>query len=136
MTFDSVRGRTVLFGGVGTGAYLADTWEWNGAAWAGVSEFGPQQRAFAALGFDGSEGVLFGGTFQNQNGASIYLGDTWSWDGRFWTQRQDIGPQSRAGHAMAFDGGRKKMVLFGGSSAANQDLGDTWELAEMPTPGG
>jgi hypothetical protein len=32
----------------------------------------------------------------------------------FWTQRQDIGPRARAGHAAAYDAGRHRTVLFGG----------------------
>ncbi|OYD73752.1 UNVERIFIED_ORG: hypothetical protein BDU10_5438 [Burkholderia sp. CF145] len=126
MTFDSVRGRVVLFGG----SLQGDTWEWNGTVWVRVSEFGPPRRAFAAFDFDGSEAILFGGESEG------FLGDTWSWDGRFWTQRQDIGPLPRAFAAMAFDSSRKRIVLFGGSSRLPPDsgLGDTWELAERPTP--
>ncbi|WP_091790402.1 kelch repeat-containing protein [Paraburkholderia steynii] len=138
MTYDSVRGRVVLFGGVGETAYLGDTWERNGNNWVRVSHFGPVTRAFAGLGFDGSECILFGGEIETLTSpASVFLGDTWSWDGRLWTQRQDIGPQARCSHAMTFDGSRKKMVLFGGSGRGTQtDLGDTWELAERSNPGG
>jgi hypothetical protein len=39
-----------------------------------------------------------------------------------WTQRQDVGPSKRAGHAMAYDSARARVVLFGGA-----DLRDTWE---------
>ena len=47
-----------------------------------------------------------------------------------WTQRQDIGPSARSLHAMAYDGNRKRTVLFGGTvyprdTASN--LSDTWE---------
>jgi hypothetical protein len=35
MTFDSERGRTVLYGGF-NGAQLGDTWEWDGAQWTQV----------------------------------------------------------------------------------------------------
>ena len=141
ITFDSGRGRTVLFGGTRPGATeaevnLGDTWEWSGAAWVRVSTFGPSGRLGAALGFDGSKVILFGGGFETAAGSVIPLGDTWSWDGRFWTQRQDIGPLPRFGRAMAFDGSRKKMVLFGGTGPSNRNLADTWELAERPAPGG
>jgi hypothetical protein len=46
--------------------------------------------------------------------------------GLFWTQEQDIGPSARAGHAMAFDSARHRMVLFGGDSAGSAFLADTW----------
>jgi hypothetical protein len=44
-----------------------------------------------------------------------------------WTQKQDIGPRPRVGHAMAFDAARRRIVLFGGDSLANTLFGDTWE---------
>src|SRR5215204_4151598 len=45
-----------------------------------------------------------------------------------WTQKQDIGASSRAGHAMAYDAARKLTVLFGGSRSSSL-LGDTWPWA-------
>ena len=32
----------------------------------------------------------------------------------FWTQKQDIGPSSRTGHGLTYDGERKRVLLFGG----------------------
>jgi Galactose oxidase, central domain len=46
--------------------------------------------------------------------------------GVFWTQEQDIGPSGRAGHAMAFDAARHRVVLFGGDSPRSAFLADTW----------
>src|SRR5262245_28004587 len=42
-----------------------------------------------------------------------------------WTQRQDIGPSGRAGHAIAYESARKRTLLFGGRG--KESLGDTWE---------
>jgi hypothetical protein len=44
-----------------------------------------------------------------------------------WTQRQDIGPQARASHAMAYDTGRQRTVVFGGQLQNGGAAGDTWE---------
>jgi N-acetylneuraminic acid mutarotase len=44
-----------------------------------------------------------------------------------WTQKQDIGPLPRAGHAMAFDTTRRRVVLFGGTTLAGTFFADTWE---------
>jgi hypothetical protein len=44
-----------------------------------------------------------------------------------WTQKQDIGPRSRVGHAMTYDAGRQRVVLFGGDSLGGTLFGDTWE---------
>lgn len=44
----------------------------------------------------------------------------------FWTQKQDIGPGARSGHAMAYDEARKQTLLFGGSLANGSLASDTW----------
>jgi len=74
--------------------------------------------------FDGIHVLLFGGASQN-----ALLRDTWSWDGKHWTQIQDIGPGPRTFAAMAYDSNRSRTVLFGGAGQ-NALLGDTWELYE------
>jgi hypothetical protein len=58
-------------------------------------------------------------------------GQTWDWDGRVWTQRQDMGPSARYAPALACDNQRDRVVLFGGSGYVPPYgyLGDTWELA-------
>lgn len=43
-----------------------------------------------------------------------------------WTQKQDIGPAPRCGHALAYDANRKRVVLFGGETAGDK-VNDTWE---------
>ncbi|WP_329568281.1 Kelch repeat-containing protein [Streptomyces sp. NBC_01361] len=63
--------------------------------------------------------VLFGGQFE----AEVF-GDTWEWDGIFWTQVADIGPKSRVGHTLSYDTVRRRCVLFGG--IAGGTLADTW----------
>ena len=43
-----------------------------------------------------------------------------------WTQKQDIGPAPRVGHAMAYDAARGRVVLFGGDTLGPEPFGDTW----------
>jgi hypothetical protein len=64
--------------------------------------------------------VLFGGF----DGVAD-LGDTWVWDGAFWTQVAETGPTARRAHTMAYDAARRQVVLFGGMSDATS-LDDTW----------
>jgi len=71
--------------------------------------------------YDGSSVLLFGG-----QGAG-YFSETWLWDGKHWTQLQDIGPAPRSPAGMVFDSGRNRSVLFGGGNQGGS-LGDTWEL--------
>jgi hypothetical protein len=115
---DSARSRVVLFGGRGGSGPLADTWEWDGAAWTQVADTGPSARSRHALAYDSARSrvVLFGG--EDTGGL---LGDTWEWDGDGWTQVADTGPAARSGQAMCFESQAARTVLFGGS-----DGSDTW----------
>jgi hypothetical protein len=83
--------------------------------------------------FDGGGTLLFGGAGSVTGQPATLSGATWQWDGKRWTQRQDIGPSPRWGHAMAFDSDRSRTVLFGGVSEEPSEadtvaaLDDTWE---------
>jgi hypothetical protein len=70
--------------------------------------------------------VLFGGSSN-----SGLVGDTWEWDGEQWTQLGDTGPLPRSGHALTYDSGRQRIVLFGGvrqNNVAWLTLGSGTEL--------
>jgi hypothetical protein len=135
MVYDTGRKRLVLFGGISTTALFGDTWEWDGNAWEQVAEFGPSARMGHAMVYDPGRArtVLFGGA-DVVNGLEHSLKDTWEWDGKRWLQTEDMGPERRYFHAMAYDGSRHKVVLFGGhtSEASPEiELNDTWELAGL-----
>lgn len=69
--------------------------------------------------------VLFGGV----SGSRI-LGDAWEWDGNRWALAATEGPAPRTLHGLAYDGARRRVVLFGGTSELSPDTpahGDTWE---------
>ncbi|MEM7201346.1 MAG: kelch repeat-containing protein [Planctomycetota bacterium] len=69
--------------------------------------------------------LVFGGL--GAGSPAPFLGDTWAWDGRGWTQLQPaITPSPRADAAYAYDPLRQRVVLFGGEDATGS-LGDTWE---------
>ncbi len=57
--------------------------------------------------------------------ASTLLADTWTFDGKAWSQDNVSGPPPRATAAMAFDEKRGVTVLFGGVSTSGL-LDDTW----------
>ncbi len=132
--YDAIRSEVVLFGGATAAGVVGDTWAWDGTSWTQRAHFGPPPSASAALVFDGTVALLYGGVASlTDPNATVYAG-TWQWDGVHWTQRQDIGPGPRSAAAMAFDTARGCAVLFGGVSAppANNTasshlLGDTWE---------
>ncbi|MBI2394594.1 MAG: hypothetical protein HYV09_33805, partial [Deltaproteobacteria bacterium] len=129
MAFDSKRGRAVLFGGTGG---MAETWEWNGSAWARACDTAPCSttlppgRKFAAAAFDSDRNrvVVFGGA--GTAWLSV-LGDTWEYTGTAWVQVATTGPSAREQARLAYDPVRKKTILFGGYASGGGALGDTWE---------
>jgi hypothetical protein len=134
LAYDSVRQRTVLFGGNdGVGA-LNDVWEWDGTSWLEVtpplSESAPSIRCGHAMVFDTRRGrmVVFGGltgatgSYCNSGTASS---ETWEWDGRHWHQRSGEWPGLRIGAAMAWDPTHHAALLFGGYEGAAWAPG-TW----------
>jgi hypothetical protein len=122
ITFDSLRGVTVMFGGGNGLVGMFDTWEWDGAAWTErFPTSNPPPRESGRLAFDSARGVtvLFGGYL---TGAA---NDTWEYDGTNWTQHTPgTNPPPRYYHAVAYDAARNETVLCGGYGGGY--LGDTW----------
>jgi Divergent InlB B-repeat domain/Galactose oxidase, central domain/Kelch motif len=136
IAYDSARQQVVLFGGQGSAGHaLADTWVWDGTNWTQKSPAtSPPGRFCGGMAYDSvhQQIVLFGGT--NYAGGTPYnvFADTWVWDGAKWTQKPAAGPAMRLGAAMAWDGARQRIVLFGGLSdvlsvnPAAPFYSDTW----------
>ncbi len=129
ITYDARRGRVVLFGGRdllpdGGSRRLGDTWEWDGARWARVSDAGPAARSGAAMAYAPEAGgvVLFGGS-------GGPLGDTWLWDGRAWTRLPVPLAPGRFNTVMARDPRSGRLVRTGGWDGEKR-VSDTWELRE------
>ncbi len=126
MAYDVARDRVVLFGGVGSGGPLDDTWELDGEGWRRIkTAHRPPARASHVMAYDAERGVvvLFGGA-----GSTNHLNDTWEYDGADWRPIQTAhSPSSRSKSAMAYDGARQEMVLFGGEDDCNYgSMQDTW----------
>jgi hypothetical protein len=135
MVYDIARERVILFGGADESKVCGDTWEWDGQMWTLVNQSGPGPRTFPAMAYDSvrKKVVLFGGNrvlFGRSPAEIKFLDDTWEWDGKKWTRIEAAGPSPRAEAAMAFDGRRQRVVLFGGHNRTGESgsrLGDTWE---------
>jgi len=137
MAYDSSRHRTVLFGGRSQTAPVGDTWEWNGSIWSQAADFGPNACVASAMAFNGHGVILYGGiSSPAPDPAPEVFRNTWEWNGRHWTQRQDIGPGPRWLHGLAFDSKANRLVLFGGLSeffpnaGSTEARGDTWESSD------
>ncbi|HET9780170.1 MAG TPA: kelch repeat-containing protein [Candidatus Dormibacteraeota bacterium] len=74
----------------------------------------PVPRTDAAVAYDQAHGsmVVFGGNAQNGRPAT---NETWTWDGKFWTQHHPAAsPTPRLNAVMAYDAVDHDVVLFGG----------------------
>jgi hypothetical protein len=131
LAYDSVRGRTVMFGGKSNAiGHLSDTWEWDGTTWTQRSSGGPSPRKWHAMAFDSVRGVtvLFGG--RHDESPYQTFADTWEWNGQYWFQHFGVSaPAARRAHSMAFDAHRGVTVLYGGDnpSSGGFHFSDTWE---------
>lgn len=135
LVYDDALRALVMFGGqqvVGT-VVPRDTWLFTGSTWKLGPIAGPPARADASMAYDAAthQVVLFGGraaTFAdgNQTGptGTEYLGDTWTFDGRRWSQWQGQGgPDPQAGALVTYDAAARQVVLFGRTTAGD---GGTW----------
>lgn len=125
MVYDKARHRMVSVGGRdGSGAFLADTWEWNGetATWTRVDEASIGARAAPTAAYDEvrQRTVLFGGAVGSA------LRDLYEWDGTSWTLRSTEGPPGRQFPTSVYDPLRQRYVLFLGIDAVGQQP-ETWE---------
>src|SRR5687768_14661980 len=93
----------------------------NTPSWQTLSY--PGARASHAAAFDPVSGriIALGG----QRGTTA-LNEVVAWDGASWAALPS-GPSARSAPAMVWDDRRQCAVVFGGLSAANANLGDTWE---------
>jgi hypothetical protein len=122
MTFDSRRGRVVLFGG--SGGPTGDTWEWDGQNWVNITSAESGGRFNSTMTFDQENGnaIRFGGWTGKSRAR-----DTWRYDSHHWQQVADNGPKGRNHASMTYDDHRKVVVMYGGHDG-EYVFGDTWEL--------
>jgi len=124
LAYDPERARVVAFG---NSFNTSVTQEWDGHGWLTAGGAEPSPRQASAMAWDGSSHrvLLFGGS--DSSGA---LADTWAWDGTQWSNVSPApanSPSPRANATMAYDPGRGRVVLCGGSPQAGVYLNDTWE---------
>ncbi len=147
MLYQKSTGKILLFGGgrsnlttdgMGVSASFDDTWELDPAtgSWTELAPTSrPSVRHDFGLVWDSKRNVavLFGGMQIDIPGATgVLKQDTWEWDpsAQTWAERATTGskPVQRYGHAMAYDAGRGKVVVFGGSDMQTAGIkNDMWE---------
>lgn len=139
LAHDSLQAKTLFFPGGSSDGGANDVVAWDGSVWSPLAPpASPPVRTRHAVAFDAARAVtvLFGGAAAQSN-TLVVRQDTWTFDGSVWTQRFPATfPAVRAGHALAYDSARQRVVLFGGAtvglaSTGNRPpevfYGDTWE---------
>lgn len=130
ITYDQGLDRVILFGGV-AGHDLGDTWtyDYNTDTWRNMAPAkSPPARRYSYMAYDPTSHrtVLFAGITGSEEKP---LCDTWAYDlaKNSWIPLSPGGmPSARGWHAMAFDGGIGKIVLFGGGADRHHFQNDTW----------
>ena len=99
----------------------------RGGSTTADSASAPPPRSQAGLAADDVHQfvVLFGGRSGSGNGL---LGDTWTWDGRRWSERHPAhSPSPRSAVAMTSDPNGGGVLLVGGVGPDGRVLSDDWE---------
>jgi hypothetical protein len=116
MVYDPVRSRVVLFGGnrPNNVTNYADTWEYDGNAWAKVADTVPGSRAYPCLAFDTDRNVVM--MVGGQNNLNQAYREAWAWDGGTWIRESTTGPANGYGVSFDYDRTRKTGIFFGGTT--------------------
>ena len=141
MTYDPLRGQTVLFGGATTGGSLKnETWFWDSVDWTkcpGIQCTGdqPAARQTARMDFDpvAKVIVMFGGA-----GSSDVLADTWVWTGTNWSQCVTGNcltgaPVKRAANGMAPDRNGMMLMMQGQNNDPQRSVRDDFWTFQTKT---
>ncbi len=107
---------------------MAHMWSWTGATWEELhtAQLPPSSGPMAYDAARGQVVMLIPRPTANPPASGT---DTWTWDGITWTQRHPAAspPASTGGAtAIAYDAGRKTVVMFGGLFVASRALDQTW----------
>ncbi len=132
--YDTVRGRTVLFGGVSDAGQLAETYEFRDSRWQAV----PTPPLLTARSEYGS-GIDSQGRLMISNGlrAGVALRENWLLTDRTWAQAPQNPPAmgERFAPCFTYDPARDRFVAFGGQPTSTLPDGglrynDTWQYTE------
>jgi hypothetical protein len=134
MAYDPHASAIVLFGGYNSVTDVAyrDTWTFSGGAWTSTTPTtSPPKLAGGVMAYSPQNHylVLFGGYRDGK--ASGVSSQTWIYSGGTWSllAYTTTHPSSRGYAQMAEASANGPVVLFGGSTGAGAQLGDTWEYS-------
>jgi hypothetical protein len=130
LTYDAALGKLVLYGATvtaesgGSSPGKGITWTYDGTTWTDQSSSAGLRAGDWGMAYDPAvrRTVLFGGVGQGAMrpfGSASFLNDTWTYDGRTWTQQfPATSPSPRSGALMVYDDALNSLVLYGGQRRA------------------
>ena len=145
MAFDDANQAILLFGGQAGQQSLDDTWQWNweGQDWVQLHPStapSPRSNAIMSVDYAHNQVVLWGGWHWNTEWNDYeFLSDTWTWDGKNWTEHDLPGPANGAipPPSMTYDGNLDKVVMWQYGEGLWAWNGAAWEklsLVNGPDP--
>lgn len=137
IAYDTLGQRLVVFGGqFSSGTLSNETWELEPSVqlWQRMTtNRTPSPRRYAGMAYHAAtrQTLLFGG----ENSSGVPFGDTWLWDGNFWTQQfPTTSPPADTKIQMSYDSFRRRIVLVSTNPAATWEWdGAQWQ---QQSPGG
>jgi len=119
LVYDQSLKKIVFFGGLGIdGAYLDQTWTFDGSTWAQVKKNPPPSRSHASMWYDPilKKTVIYGGLGRlTAEDRLTRYSDMWSFDGTGWTQiKPSTTPGMRYGAETIVDPKTNHALVFGG----------------------
>jgi hypothetical protein len=136
LAYDTQRQRTVLFGGIGGGVFLADQWEWDGTDWIQITVTGAAPPPSAApMAYDEIRGRL---VLCSANPAGTTL-SVYEYDGQNWSHPlANPAPPGLRSHSATWDAGRGRVVVCGGRSGILPSVTNTtmweWDGSQWQSP--
>ncbi len=126
--YDPSHKQTLLYGGYAS-TVSAEFWAWKDGTWQELDIPGPGALSHFGMAWNKDEDALymFGGATSMFTFSSL-TDTTWVLrDGSWKELHPAFAPSTRGGPAMGYDPVRKRIVLYGGFDADQNNLNDTWE---------
>ena len=125
---DPNHAQTMLYGGYTSGP-SDEFWAWQDAAWQEIDFPGPGKLSHLGMTYDTDANALyiFGGGTRSSTFSSL-TDQTWVLTGGNWNELTPAhSPSERGSPALGYDPARKRIVLYGGFDASQNQFADTWE---------
>jgi hypothetical protein len=126
LVYDNAHEQILLYGGYAD-KIIEDFWAWKSGEWQQISLPGPGPLSHAGVALYEDGLIIFGGASTTSTFSSL-SDKTWKLTDGAWSQLElETHPSRRGSPAMAYDPGRKRIVLYGGFAPARSEQNDTWE---------